>query len=468
MLKWILALAFLASPVWACQYSAKMRAFDRAVANWVADPTSVNADKVCNIWRQIGYKFGGDPDKPQPALPAGIACGGSGTGGGRSGFMGGVPLPGAPFGPGGVIGHIGDSHGLFFWIRNHQDVECSFSYTIIPDPGNPPGMTVTPLNGVELVPPRGSLPVPFDVFLDPLLADGALATFRIEVIDLCSGLPLPDDTSVFEVWASADCSVLPNDPFLLAAPGSSLTASWTLTNYRADVSLVKPFSFVALGDPNSLVALNNGSPFFVPNIFPADKSVTGGSVTVPPLDSVVITWDDLRPGEFCDPQMIGCCGLLMDGIPVPVPANLFNDMGILPGGDPITPNAIAIELHQLSLVGLEPLGPQVEIQVPPFQFIEPTLDFTMNPRPIPDVIDGLAQQILYQSQLTNGFDVSVMVMDDALTVFTQPLIPVDFLSLDPLLQWQPQQMPYQPLLPQWPQLDLMLQAVETVNGWRRP
>ncbi len=459
MVKWILASLLFVTPIFACQYSAKIRAFDLAVEKYLADPTSVNADKICNIWTQIGIKFKGDPDKPQPPLPAGVMCtGGSSTGGGRSGYAGGIAVPGSGIGPGGVIGHIGSSHPLSFWIRNHSYDDCFFTYILVPDPGNPPGFTLTPSSGGMTVMGRETKAVDFDLTLDPTLADCAIGTFRLEVIDTCTGLPLPDDTAEFQVKASADCSVVPNAPFILSTPGSNNQASWTITNYRADISLMKPFSFVGLGDPASLVGLNDGSPYFVPNMFPADKSVTGGIATVPPLDSIEITWDDLRPGEFCDPQMIGCCGLLIDDIPVV--SNVFNDM--------TNPDVVAIELVQLDLVGAQPLGPFVSVEVPPFVFQAPTLDLMANPRPIPEVIDQLALQILQQSFNQNGFDVSVMVFDQAMTVFMLPNQFPAYQSLDPSLQWNVRQAPIPPFLPEWPIFEDVGSLTRVINGWRYP
>ncbi|MCB1042407.1 MAG: hypothetical protein KDC35_05700 [Acidobacteria bacterium] len=459
-MKRVLILLLLACcPLFACVYSAKLRAYQRAVDKYIADPTPTNAAKVCNIWTQIGIKFKGDPNKPQPALPAGVNCGaGNGGGNGRGGFAGGVPLPGAPFGVGGVIGHIGDAHMLDFWIRNHSDLECLFSWTIIPDPLNPPGFSFTSLSGSILVPARGTVPVPFEVIMGAGLMDGDVGMFRVEIIDNCSGLPLPDDTAEFQVKASADCSVLPNSPFILVGPGTVNQASWTLTNYRVDMGVTKSFGFAGLGDPASLVALNNGTAYFVPNIFPADKSVTGGMVTVPPGSSVEITWDDLLPSEFCDPQMIGCCALVMDDVPVVF--NLFNDMEL-------TPERITPELVELSLVSVQPLGPEVVVEMPPFQFHQPTTSGPL-PLPIPEIIDGLTQQMLQQSSLTNGFNISVMVMEDALTIFRPQPPPPLFMSLDPALQWTPILAPFQDVLPEWGVTRSVLDFGRIVNGWQLP
>ena len=142
--------SFFVEPALACNYSAMMRSFNRAIAKWEADPTQARADRICRIIERIDNKFTNTPPNMTPMPPDGITCDprpsyGNGRGGGPGGVMIG-------------IGTAGTAHG---WVRNLGPEPCTYDWLIVPDPANPLGFDLTPLSGSILVGANSTEAVPF-------------------------------------------------------------------------------------------------------------------------------------------------------------------------------------------------------------------------------------------------------------------------------------------------------------------
>jgi len=448
---WIPTLVFLllltgSSPfALGCNYAGKMRTYARALARWNALPNMNNSDRLCRAIRRIDCKFKNKPGKPTPPTPAGLACPPKGNGGGRGG------------GPLSVIVGIGAgpilTHG---WVRNHNAADCQFTFTITPDPGNPPGFTASPLIGMIDVPGGGSASVDFDVEVAPGTPNGAVAFFDIEWIDGCTNLPLADEFETFQVTADSEISVTPVMPLFPASPGLPTSVAWNVANHTP-APVTRAFSFFWQGDPASVVERNDGTPYDIKNLFPADKTTFGGgSVTVPANDAEIIVKDDLLPGEFCDPEMIGCCGIDFGGVPC---------CALIPNDDLGPPFRIVPPFYDL--VGTPSGVGQIGFDINGFIVQVPTIAAPT----VPELLDLLVVQTLNLSENQNGFNYMPIVDDTGFML----LFPMDvlfdfqFFSTDPLLQWQPDLPLLTPPAGSWNggagQLELMVQSV---NGWRVP
>jgi len=422
----------------ACNYSAMMRSFNRAVEKYLDDPTPARADRICRIIARINNKFGKTRVVPPP--PDGVMCAampelGNGRGGG----------------PGAVIIGIGQGGEVGGWVRNPTDQPCTYEWEIIPDPLNPAGFTVFPLSGSVVVPPFSSAAATFDIALGPGILPDTVAFFDIFWFDTCSGLPLGDDSARFRVFADPEITLLPQDPFILAVPQVPLPVFFEITNHT-DAPVTRTFDFVHIGDPASEMALNNGMPFDAINLFPDDKSVSSVEVTVDPFSTDLFLKETLMLGEICDPEMINCCGLqfgdavccsmiLNDDLAPRRVTPLFQDLI----GDPTGVGFIGFQIDGIT------------VQIP--------TDFSPNP---PDLLDMLTVQTIQQSLFTDGFNFSPLVDDTGFMLMT-PLLPTDFFSTDPGLLWLPSPPPLQDYLPLWPEpgLELHLQSmVMLVNGER--
>ncbi len=213
-----------------------------------------------------------------------------------------------------------------------------------------------------------------------------------------------------------------------------------------------------IGDPASVMHLNNGDPFDALNLFPVDKSVSSVEITVEPFVTDLILKETLLAGEICDPAMINCCGLRWgDSFSC---SQIFNhDLG---------PQRIAPLYYELvgEPSGIGDFGLQVggvQIQIP-----------TNAAATVPDLLDILAQQTIDNALTINQFNF-IPLVDELGFMLMAPLdLPVFFFSNDPGLQWALSPVPLLPILPSWPTppgepIQLMLQSlVPTVNGWLPP
>ena len=429
------------APLEACNYSAMMRSFNRALERYQANPTQARADRICRIRQRIHDKWGSVPPFIVPPPPAGVMCAVMpGRGAGRGG------------GPGGVIIGIGNGGTAHGWVRNPTDTACVYDWEIIPDPGNPAGITVFPLSGSVTVPGHSSVPVPIDVEITPLTLAGEVGLFDIFWTDTCAGFPLPDDGSRFQVFADPEISLLPADPFLLAAPGVPLPVMFEIVNHTG-APVMRTFDFVHHGDPASEMELNNGAVYDAQNLFPIDKSVSSVSVTVPAFDSEIILKETLIAGEICDPAMYNCCGLSL-GAAFCCAQILNDDLG---------PQRVTPLFQELvgQPTGAGDIGFQVNgllVQIP--TNLAPTAG---------ELLDVLTLQTLDASLFIDPFNYAPLVDESGFMLMTPlPLVP-NFFSTDPGLQWLPSPPPILPLLPDWPGLELMTQAlVPQVNAWAPP
>ena len=404
----------------ACVYSSKLRSFNRAKAKYLADPSSANLARMCRKQAAIAKKFKGAPGKPTPPLPPGAVCpppgGGGGGRGGGPGGGGGAGGGGGGAGPVGMPG-LGPYPGIVF-IRNHNPFDCTFSWTITADPGNPAGFSVSPAVGSTLVPAGSTLTLPFDATIDPDVVPGECAFFDVDIIDDCNGLPLPDDFRRFKVAASDDVSITPDAASAVASDGVPFSISWTITNQSA-APVVKAYSFSALGDPQSVGELNSGTPYDIRNIFDMGPSpLGGGSVSLGPGESESVEWGPLVNGRYCDPEMLACCAIDIDGNASCI--MIFNDdAGVDRAPEPF-----------FDLVG-EAQGGFVELQIEAFQLQVPTFPG----QPIPQILDELALQMLNQGEVNPQFQYMPMVDETGMGILRAHEIPMNLFSADPGLNW---------------------------------
>ena len=425
---------------YACNYASKMRLYQKYLQRWLDDPSVGNTTLLCNLVRGIDIKFKNKPGKPTPPLPDGLDCSMANRGGGRGG------------GPGAVVVGIGQGAGTYAWVRNHNDVECMFTWTINPDPGNPPGFSFSETTGMINVPGLRTDFASFDVFVDAGVPNGAMAFFTVEWIDGCTGLPLFDDWAEFKVTADSQISVTPVLPLNMLAPGPPLIVSYRVVNHTA-AAISRPYTYFSIGDPQSLGNLNSGGTYQINNIFQTDKSISGGTADVPPLSELIIDKVPLLPGEFCDPEMLSCCGLDFGG--ATCCAFVFND--------DFTPQPIPPLFHDLVGVpeGIGNIG---------FQIGEFAIQIPANPvTPLPEQLEQLALQALNQAQNLDGFNFMPMLDQEGLLLMHAPDLPSQFFSTDPGVQWQPLLPPVDPLLPEFQQeMVTILPMIEIVNGWAFP
>jgi len=284
-------------PLEACNFSAMMRSYARALARFQADPSPAHADRLCRIRQRIHDKWGDVPPYMVPVPPPGVMCMPvSGRGAGRGG------------GPGGVIigiGHGGTAHG---WVRNPTDTACTYEWEIIPDPDNPEGIDIFPLTGTVMVPGHSSETVPIEIEIVPLTLAGTVGHFEIHWTDTCSGFPLPPDGSHFQVFADPEISLLPAFPVLTAIPGVPLPVMFEIVNHTG-APVMRTFDFAHIGDPASVMELNNGTPYDAVNLFPLDKSVSSVSVAVDAFDTELVMKETLTTAETCAPARYNFCGL---------------------------------------------------------------------------------------------------------------------------------------------------------------
>jgi len=438
---WAIVFLAMASLGWesasACNYASKMRRFNKALAAYIANPTVNNAIRLCNIRRGIEIKFKNSPWKPTPALPPEIDCDAINNGGGRGG------------GPGAVVVGIGQGAGSFAWVRNHGPDPCDFTWTITPDPGNPPGFSLSATSGMITVPPMSSAPVFFDIMVDSGVVDGTMAFFRVTWMDGCSGLPLFDEFADFKVTADSEISVVPTQPFFDLMPGIPLTLSYKVTNHTGSM-VSRPFTYFHIGDPASRAELNSGGEYTIKNIFQQDKSITGGTAVIDPFGEIFIDKDPLLAGEFCDPEMINCCGLDFGG--ATCCAFVFND-----GLGQIAQSETFFDLigkpNGGGFIGMTFLGNTVQIPTDPIV-------------PVPIQLEQLTLQAVNQANNINGFNMSVMLAPDGLMPMHEIHTPIELFSTDPGLNWVQVIPPYLHYVESWTTGEMnILGIIPPINGW---
>ena len=401
-----------------CVYSQMIANFNYWSAVYSALPPGPAKDdaeqKMCRIRKKIECKFKDRPGKPTPPLPAGAACPAKDNGGGRGG------------GGGGGGGTGGSTLGMSGWVRNHHPAPCIFGWEVIADITNPPGFSVTPATGSLTVPAfgmtQGAL-IPFDVMIAPGTPSGSVGYFDLFLVDSCTDKLLGTEYSRFSVTVLPDVCIVPLTPLVPIISGTPASVIWRVTN-KTLAPVMKSYFFTSLGDSASLEELNNGFRYFIQNAFPADKSVGGGSATIGPGEFLDIRWDDILSSEFCDPEMLGCCGIVMDGA-----------MSCI-----ITPNDVNGSVHPCVTQGQQLLGSAMGGSVAAFIQSPAGNWFLQQPTApgdtLPDIIDRLAFQMIQQSQSVNWFNFQPVVAPDVLGLMLPPGAAAQFQSNDAGLVWQ--------------------------------
>lgn len=405
-----LAVMFTVPPVTkACNFEFFVRKLKKAIAKG-------DIARACRLIKRFKIKLTGMALPAIPGLPGGAACAGAGVplnppppgGRGRGGGMGG----GGPAG-----GSIG---GLAFGFNGANASNC-FSYTVVPDPANPPGFTVVGGTGTMTIPINSMATAPFTVDVAPGVPVGTCAFFDVVIKDKGNGLAVPPDFQRVKITVLDQMEVIIDQTDFRVIDGVPSKARWRVRNL-APVPVVVPYAFTVLPDPGSLTEDNAGVTFPVPDAFSMPRSAAGGGsasldAAGGPNDEAVIEWD-MEPGEYCDPAMIGCCGLeIPPGFPVsdqcfvntadtasrccPI-ADLFLVQGTANGG--------LIDV----IIGAQ----NVSVPLPPL---------------LPDqaVVDLIAQAVNQASQTTDGFNYTGMSLFEELAITHKAGVPVDVISSDP-------------------------------------
>jgi hypothetical protein len=174
----------------------------------------------------------------------------------------------------------------------------------------------------------------------------------------------------------------------------------------------------------SIAELNDGTMYAIGNAYPVDKSIGGGSASLAPGEEEEIRWD-LESAEYCDPEMIGCCGVQVGRAVscVLTPNNQAGPDHQSDGFTQLTGNAMG------GFVGLEVVtpGPIFQTQVPTFPG-----------QPIPQILDALAMAALNQVANQNGYNFPpVVIVLGMIMMHPEDGTHVEFFSGDPGLTWQP-------------------------------
>ncbi|MFO0972693.1 MAG: hypothetical protein U1A27_04525 [Phycisphaerae bacterium] len=101
--------------------------------------------------------------------------------------------------------------------------------------------------------------------------------------------------------------------------GAPSTTKWRVTNLSASARTVN-YTYTVTDDPGSTAELNGGAPFPIHDTFSTPRAAMGGgSASLAAAgntnDHAELTWD-MMPGEYCEPGMLGCCALVLDGVTV--------------------------------------------------------------------------------------------------------------------------------------------------------
>lgn len=289
----------------ACTPEAFARKMKKAIAKG-------DIARVCELIVQFLRKIENTPLPPLDGMPSAATCamtgtpispepgGGRGRGGGQSGG-----------------GSAGGSAGGQAWGFNSANSTNEFGYLVVPDPGNPPGFTVVNGSGTFMIPRGETASAPFSIDIAPGTPVGTESFFDVFITDLGNGLPVADDFQRIKVTVLDGLSVTISQTNFNVEDGALSTAKWKVKNLLPMARMI-PYTFTMTPDPASEGKSNAGAAIPMPETFSAPRSAMGGgSVSLAAAggtgDEQEIIWD-MEPGEFCDPAMIGCCGLELGGV----------------------------------------------------------------------------------------------------------------------------------------------------------
>jgi hypothetical protein len=403
----VLGLLSATPSLWACRCDNLLEGFNAAMNRG-------DFGRANQLRNQLADKC---PDFPLPPPPP--------PGGGGGG--GGLPAGGGGVGRGGAVGGAGYPGGppipFNAWIRNFRTNLCAVAWNIVPVNGNPAGFTVTPTSGTNVALSFTNLPTlaPFTVTIDSNTPPGAVASFNITFIDLTNGLPYGAGFQTFQVQATTNVDV---EPLTVALPvkNAPVTAAWKITNPTA-ASVTKTYSFEQMGDPASQETLNDGTPYFIQNSLPADKVISGGSVTIPANSSVTVS-TTYNPTMYCDPEMCGNYALVIDGgVSTVCAPNDSTDTH-----KPAMPVRELLGTAQGGTVSamINSSGQMYTVEVP-----------TFSGDSISGVIDRLGTAMLVQLQTNAAFNFQPMVTQTTFSMMVPADAAAGFTSTDPGLTWAP-------------------------------
>jgi hypothetical protein len=415
---YVIGLLFAAQSLWACYDYDFIGMFWQAIA----DGNFCFAARIANAYIN---KFPDETPLPAPLCNNSQPSGGGGPvpgggGVGRAGAVGGAGPPG-----GGPI-------PFNAWMRNFRTNSSVVVWNIAPVAGNPAGFTVAPTSGTNVLPSFTNPPTlaPFTVTIASNTPPGSVASFNIMFTELTNGLHYPTDFETFQVQATTNVAVVPLTPLVvvgdLAPTNGPLTASWRITN-PTGASVTKSYSFAQVGDPSSSETLNNGTSYFMLNSFPANKALSGGSVTIPANSSVTVS-DTYVPTAYCSPQMCGNYALLIDG----------GEATVCAPNDSSGTNKPSMPTWQLSgtakggsvTATINNSGSMYTVQVS-----------TFSGDSISNIIDRLGQALLNEAHTNNAFNFQPLVTPTTMAIMVPEDAAAGYSSTDPGLTWVPYTLP---------------------------
>ncbi len=404
------------------KYTKLMTKHDAAVA--AGDAVKVGnlrgriVNFVKNNWKEI-------PDCPPPVLPPAWcpdpAGGGGGDAfafpGGRGHGLGGIDLPGDTAITGIFLRNADPSTGKTVTVR------------VFPDSLNPPGFVLLDSVFTVFLPPLPDTPgivveVPIEIV--PLSLVGTQALFHATVEEADGRFwnePIQTPLTV------SDVEIVQLDPIEEVPVSGGFTVGWRIFNH-APSPVTKTFNTLLLPDAEAFVTLNNGSPYPIFNSYLLDKNATGGSVVVPAASGpgspgFVDVLCDMVSNELCEPTMLGCKGIEIDGglsiVATPNDAD-----------GPFDP---PISSQGRDLVG-SPAGGFVEVLIFSGPVTIPIGVPTFPGQPVEEIIDQLVFQVHDMYLFANDFAFQAAAIDNFMDVFGPPGSIIQYNSFDPGLNWQ--------------------------------
>ncbi|MFQ5430534.1 MAG: dockerin type I domain-containing protein, partial [Phycisphaerae bacterium] len=374
-----------------------------------------NIPKACRQINRFRQKYPACPLPPIPGLPDAAACAGAGVplvpvpplGRGRGGGM----VGGGPAG-----GSVG---GLVFGFNSANSSNC-FSYTVVPDPANPPGFTVVGGTGTMTIPLLSMATVPFTVDVAPGVPVGTCAFFDVIIKDKGNGLDVPDDFKRVKVTVLDKLEVILDQTDFRVIDGVPSKARWRVRNLDT-VPVAVPYAFSVVDDPGSVMENNAGVPFPVPDAFSLPRSAAGGGSLAldaagGPNDEGIIEWD-MVPGEYCDPAMIGCCV-----VEIP-PGNAVSGQCFVN----VNSAARCCPTAEVFLIKGVSTGGFIDVNIGAQNVLVPLPPAATEQ----DVVDLVAQAVNQKSKTDDGFDFTAVPMFEELAIEHRAGLPVDLLSGDP-------------------------------------
>ncbi|MBI1192922.1 MAG: hypothetical protein GC205_07085 [Bacteroidetes bacterium] len=273
---------------------------------------------------------------------------------------------------------------------------------------------------IPVLGPGGDVLVPVRVELSGPLPLGT----SLHIVGQVVGPDGPWPDSISQTLSIADVTIIPLTPIAEIPPTGSVSMTWRVFNPNP-FPILKDYTFVMVPDPMGYTELNNGTPYPITNSYAADKSVMGGSVLIPASGFVDITKEHVS-NEICEPTMLGCCALEIDG-------GLSCIHNPNEAGGPFSPamTANGLDLHGVASGGFV----RVTMNGPTGLFISQVPTFPGQQKE--QVIDQLVWDIYNQYLGVPNFPYQAVALDNFIEVFGPAGGIIQFQSLDPGLSFQP-------------------------------